>query len=31
MGWYVMDLIDLAWDRDQWKVLVSAVMNLGVP
>jgi len=26
MGW-----IGLAWDRDRWRVLVSAVMNLRVP
>jgi hypothetical protein len=26
-----MDWIDLAQDRDQWRGLVKAVMNLGVP
>ena len=26
-----MDLIDLALDRDRWRTLVSAVMNLRVP
>jgi hypothetical protein len=26
-----MDWIDLAQDRDQWKVLVNTVMNLRVP
>jgi hypothetical protein len=30
-GWEGMDWIDLAQDRDQWKVLVNAVMNLRVP
>jgi hypothetical protein len=30
-GWDGMDWIDLAQDRDQWKTLVSAVMNLRVP
>ena len=26
-----VDLIGLAQDRDRWRTLVSAVMNLGVP
>jgi hypothetical protein len=26
-----MDWIDLAQDRDQWRVLVNMVMNLHVP
>jgi hypothetical protein len=31
MGWGGMDWIDLAQDRDQWKVLVNTIMNLRVP
>jgi hypothetical protein len=31
MGWGVMDWIHLAYDRDQWRALVSTVMNLRVP
>jgi hypothetical protein len=31
IGWDGMDWIDLAQDRDQWRTLVSTVMNLGVP
>jgi hypothetical protein len=30
-GWGAMDWIDLAWDGDQWRALVNAVMNLRVP
>jgi hypothetical protein len=29
--WDGMDWIDLAQDRDQWRALVSTVMNLRVP
>jgi hypothetical protein len=31
IGWDGMDWIDLAQDRDQWRVVVSMVMNLLVP
>jgi hypothetical protein len=31
IGWNVMDWIDLAQDRNQWKALVNTVMNLRVP
>jgi hypothetical protein len=31
IGWGAMDWIDLAQDRDQWRVLVNTVMNLRVP
>jgi hypothetical protein len=30
IGWYCMDWIDLAQDRDQWRALVNTVMNLWV-
>jgi hypothetical protein len=31
VGWNGMDWIDLAQDRDQWRVLVNTVMTLRVP
>jgi hypothetical protein len=31
VGCRVMDWIDLAQDRDRWRVLVNEVMNLRVP
>jgi hypothetical protein len=31
IGWDDVDWIDLAQDRDQWRALVSTVMNLWVP
>ena len=31
MGCEVMDWIELAEDRDRWRTLVNAVMNLRVP
>jgi hypothetical protein len=31
IGWDDVDWIDLAQDRDQWRALVSTVMNLQVP
>jgi hypothetical protein len=31
IGRGVMDWIDLAQDRDQWRALVNTVMNLWVP
>jgi hypothetical protein len=31
IGWYGMDWIDLAQDRDRWRALVNTAMNLRVP
>jgi CRISPR/Cas system-associated protein Cas7 (RAMP superfamily) len=31
VGCWVMDWIGLAQDRERWRVLVNAVMNLRVP
>jgi hypothetical protein len=30
IGWDGIDWIDLAQDKDQWRALVNAVMNLRV-
>jgi hypothetical protein len=31
IGWGETDWIDLAQDRDQWRVLMKTVMNFRVP
>jgi hypothetical protein len=31
VGWEGVDWIDMAQDRDRWRDLVNAVMNLRVP
>jgi hypothetical protein len=30
IGWEVMNQIDLAESRDEWRVLVNTIMNLGL-
>jgi hypothetical protein len=31
IGWDGVDWIDMAQDRDQWRALVSTVLNLRIP
>jgi hypothetical protein len=31
IGWAGMDWIDLAYDGDQWRALVSTALNLWIP
>jgi hypothetical protein len=31
IGWDGVDWVDMAYDRDQWRALVSTVLNLQVP
>jgi hypothetical protein len=31
IGWDVVDWIDMAQERDQWRALVNKVLNLRVP
>jgi hypothetical protein len=31
IGWDGMGWIDLAQDRDQWRVIVNTIMNIRVP
>jgi hypothetical protein len=31
IGWYSVDCINVAQDRDQWRALVKTVLNLQVP
>jgi hypothetical protein len=31
LGWWGVDWIELAQDRDRWRALMNAVMNLRAP
>jgi hypothetical protein len=31
IGWGVVDCIDVVQDRENWRALVNAVMNIRVP